>query len=102
MKIKTNFIVIFSVLYAFFTSVSATAALNIPLPQPPSQSFGQGLQFGANLAHQNAMGQMALQRQSLHNRLVQEQVREQAQLENLRRLQLEILKEKLRQLKENR
>lgn len=69
------------------TAINSYAALNIPMPDAPDVAFDKGLNAGSNFYNQR------------HN---QAMARAQNQRENeLHQLQIELMKEQLRQLKQN-
>jgi hypothetical protein len=74
-----------------FIAVSSYAALNIPMPGTPSDSFLNGLNTGSNFSNNIITAQ-----QALHSINIQRQE------EAMPQLQMEIMREQLRQLKKNR
>jgi len=71
-----------------FIAVSSYAALNIPMPGAPGDSFMNGVNTGSNFANNIIAAQQSrnIQRQE----------------EAIHQLQMEIMREQLRQLKKNR
>ena len=82
-----------TILFMFlnFVVVSSYAALNIPSTGAPGDSFLKGLNAGSNFGNNIIAAQQA--QQSINMR---------RQEEAMRQLQMEIMREQLRQLKKNR
>lgn len=74
-----------------FIAVSSYAALNIPMPGAPGDSFLNGLNAGSNFGNNITAAQQA-----------QQSINMQRQEEAMRQLQMEIMSEQLRQLKKSR
>jgi hypothetical protein len=71
-----------------FIAVSSYAALNIPMPGSPGDSFMNGLNAGSNFGNNIIAAQQA-----------QQSINMQRQEEAMRQLQMEIMREQLHQLK---
>lgn len=74
-----------------FIVVTSYAALNIPMPGAPGDSFLKGLNVGSNFGNNIIAAQQA-----------QQSINMKRQEETMRQLQMEIMTEQLRQLKKNR
>lgn len=82
---------IITFIFLSIITVNSYAALNIPMPGSPGNSFLNGLNAGSNFGNNMIAAQQA-----------QESIRMQRQEEAMRQLQMQIMREQLHQLKKNR